>query len=235
GESVGLVGESGCGKSTLARAVLALEKADEGSIHFGRADLTSMPQSKLRGVRRDIQVVFQDPFGSFNPRHTIARVVGEPLHLVEGLSTKAKMERVASALDKVGIGRDALDRYPHQFSGGQRQRIAIARAVVTEPKLIVADEPVSALDVSVRGQVLDLMADLGQRLGVAYLFISHDLHVVRAVTDRVLVMQAGKIVERGPTADVFSNPRNDYTQQLLAATLHLDEVLARKRREMAHD
>ncbi|MEN0086877.1 MAG: dipeptide ABC transporter ATP-binding protein [Pseudomonadota bacterium] len=229
GESVGLVGESGCGKSTLARAVLALEKADEGAIHFGGRDLTIMPPAELRELRRDVQVVFQDPFGSFNPRHTIARVVGEPLHLVDDLGPKAKTDRLVDALDRVGIGRDALHRYPHEFSGGQRQRIAIARAVVTEPKLILADEPVSALDVSIRGQVLDLMADLGQRLGVAYLFISHDLHIVRAVTDRVLVMRAGKIVERGRTADVFGQPESDYTKQLLAATLSLDAVLARKR------
>ncbi|MEO0498144.1 MAG: dipeptide ABC transporter ATP-binding protein, partial [Pseudomonadota bacterium] len=229
GESVGLVGESGCGKSTLARAVLALEKADGGSIRFEGQELTGIGSSELRALRRDIQVVFQDPFGSFNPRHTIARVVGEPLHLLDDLSSTARADRVLEALSRVGLSRDALDRYPHEFSGGQRQRIAIARAIVTEPKLIVADEPVSALDVSVRGQVLDLMADLGQRLGVAYLFISHDLHVVRAVTDRVLVMQAGQIVERGPTVDVFANPQIAYTQQLLAATLHLDDVLVRKR------
>ncbi|MEO0635650.1 MAG: dipeptide ABC transporter ATP-binding protein [Pseudomonadota bacterium] len=233
GESVGLVGESGCGKSTLARAVLALEAADQGSIAFDGHDLTRMSASELRPLRQDMQVVFQDPYGSFNPRHTIARVVGEPLQLMDGLSSSERTERVAHALERVGIGPDALSRYPHEFSGGQRQRIAIARAVVTEPKLIVADEPVSALDVSVRGQVLDLMADLGQRLGVAYLFISHDLHVVRAVTDRVLLMKAGRIVENGPTERVFSHPESEYTQTLLAATLNLDDVLAKKRSHTA--
>jgi peptide/nickel transport system ATP-binding protein len=229
GESMGLVGESGCGKSTLARAILALDKFDAGQVTFDGRNLATLSGSDLADLRSDMQVVFQDPYGSFNPRHTVARLVTEPMHLMANVSRSEKRDRAAEVLSAVGLGPEILDRYPHEFSGGQRQRIAIARAIITEPKLVVADEPVSALDVSVRGQVLDLMAELGDRLGMAYLFISHDLHVVRAVTDRVLVMKAGKIVEQGATESVFSNPQHDYTRSLLSATLDLRKVLDRRR------
>lgn len=229
GESVGLVGESGCGKSTLARAVLALDGFDGGAVTFEGRDLGSLAKHEMADLRSDMQVVFQDPYGSFNPRHTVGRLVAEPMHLMRELSDRDRKERVTEVLSSVGLDPKIVARYPHEFSGGQRQRIAIARSLVTRPKLVVADEPVSALDVSVRGQVLDLMAKLGDELNVAYLFISHDLHVVRAVTDRVLIMQAGEIVEQGKTRDVFDNPQNAYTQRLLASTLDLDAVLAKRR------
>lgn len=228
GESVGLVGESGCGKSTLARTLLALNKPTSGRVEFLSKDLFALSRSELRKSRRDMQVVFQDPYGSFNPRHKVGQLVSEPLHLFKTMSSREKAEHVGKALIAVGLNAQDSDRYPHEFSGGQRQRIAIARAIITEPKLIVADEPVSALDVSIREQVLDLLNDLAERQGLSYLFISHDLHVVRAVTDRVLVMYQGKIVEQGLTIEVFENPQHDYTKQLLAATPHLAETLLQR-------
>ncbi len=228
GESVGLVGESGCGKSTLARTLLALNKPTSGRVEFLSKDLFALSRSELRESRRDMQVIFQDPYGSFNPRHKVGQLVSEPLHLFKAMSSREKAEHVGKALTAVGLNAQDSDRYPHEFSGGQRQRIAIARAIITEPKLIVADEPVSALDVSIREQVLDLLNDLAEQQGLSYLFISHDLHVVRAVTDRVLVMYQGKIVEQGLTIEVFENPQHDYTKQLLAATPHLAETLLQR-------
>jgi peptide/nickel transport system ATP-binding protein len=224
GEIVGLVGESGCGKSTLLRTLLALE-APQG----GQVELRGQPFSPHapRATRRHIQVVFQDPHGSFDPRWTVERLVAEPLHLLDVKPTpgerRAKVER---ALAQVGLPAEAADRYPHQFSGGQRQRIAIARALIVEPAVIALDEAVSALDVSVRAEVLDLLARLSDELDLAYLFVSHDMGVVRGLTDRVLVMQAGKIVEEGPTAEVFANPKHPYTAQLIAATPDLGRALA---------
>lgn len=228
GENVGIVGESGCGKSTLSRMIMALDKPTHGRVEFEGKDLFALPKHQLRDLRSDMQIVFQDPFGSFNPRHKISRLVGEPLHLLPDLTPQQRRTRVVEALEQVGIDEAALDHFPHEFSGGQRQRIAIARAIVTRPKLIVADEPVSALDVSIREQVLALIGDLGHRLGIAFLFISHDLNVVRAVSHRVYVMLQGKIVETGPTEQVFNNPSNPYTRQLLQATPVMDDVLNRR-------
>ena len=214
GRSLGIVGESGSGKSTLARLVMALEAPTSGSVRLLGRDLNALPAAELIAARRDFQMVFQDPYGSLDPRQRVARIVAEPLIGVAGLDAR---QRVAEALDAVGLRASDADKYPHEFSGGQRQRIAIARALITRPKLIVADEPVSALDVSVQAQVLNLLADLQEGFGVTYLFISHDLAVVDHVCDDVAVMQAGRIVEYGPTAQVLSQPAHAYTRTLLAA------------------
>jgi len=229
GENVGLVGESGCGKSTLARAIMALEPTQGG-----RIAISGEPIDPKRGAsfatRRHLQVVFQDPYGSFNPRHRVDRLVSEPFHLLGSSAPTgvAREKRVARALEEVGLSAADAGKYVHEFSGGQRQRIAIARALIIEPSLIILDEAVSALDVSVRAQVLDLLADLSDRLQLSYLFISHDLAVVRSITDRVLVMRAGKIVEEGATEEVFRAPKHPYTQELLAATPDLEGALAKR-------
>jgi peptide/nickel transport system ATP-binding protein len=229
GESLGLVGESGCGKSTTARAILALEPLQGGSILFDGREATQLRGADLVAFRRRVQMVFQDPYGSFDPRHKAGRIVGEPLHLLgRGSEAQNAKRLVAEALTEVGLAPSDADKYPHEFSGGQRQRLAIARALITRPDLIVLDEPVSALDVSVRAQVLNLLTDLQNRLKLTYLFISHDLAVVRAVTDRVLVMRAGKIVEAGPTSQVLSAPEHPYTRELVTASLHLDAILSER-------
>lgn len=218
GQSLGIVGESGSGKSTLARTVMALDRPQSGRVMLDGQDLYGLGRSELRTARRKFQAIFQDPYGSLDPRHTVRRIISEPIRSLE--SDKAlgsPSERIAEVLDAVGLSPAAADKYPHEFSGGQRQRIAIARALVTRPALIVADEPVSALDVSVQAQVLNLMMDLQERFNLAYLFISHDLGVVRVITDRVAVIHLGRIVEEGPTAAVFDNPRHPYTQALVAA------------------
>jgi peptide/nickel transport system ATP-binding protein len=229
GQSVALVGRSGCGKSTLARMILALDKPTSGSIRLGGTELVGLSEAELKPLRRDMQVVFQDPYGSFNPRHTVERLVAEPLHLLDGkLSGTERRARVAASLVDVGLTPDDMRKYPHEFSGGQRQRISIARALITRPKLIVADEPVSALDVSIRAQVLDLFADLNDRLGIAYLFITHDLTVARAITDEVLVMHDGRIVERGKTADILAEPQTPEGKALVEAAPDLERMLARR-------
>ncbi len=219
GESLGLVGESGCGKSTLTRAILGLEPLQGGRIMLDGDPVTA--PDVAGGVRRKMQVVFQDPFGSFNPRHRVDRLVAEPFHLTDTPKGEQRA-RVAEVLAAVGLKPGDADRYIHEFSGGQRQRIAIARAIVIRPRLVILDEAVSALDVSIRAQILDLLADLQGAFGLSYLFISHDLSVVRAITDRVMVMQAGRIVEEGPTARVFAAPDHEYTRRLIAATPQLD-------------
>ncbi len=218
GESLGLVGESGCGKSTLTRAILGLEQVQEGSILLDGEEVFTGKQPN-RAVRRKMQVVFQDPYGSFNPRWTVRRLVSEPFHLLDELPDREAA--IAEALQSVGLVAADADKYIHEFSGGQRQRIAIARALIIKPELIILDEAVSALDVSIRAQILDLLADLGTRFGLTYLFISHDLSVVRNVCDRCLVMQNGEIVERGVTADIFERPQHAYTKQLIAAVPRL--------------
>ncbi|MEI7447091.1 MAG: dipeptide/oligopeptide/nickel ABC transporter ATP-binding protein, partial [Burkholderiales bacterium] len=202
GRSLGVVGESGSGKSTLARAAMALERPTSGRVELLGRDLNALPPAELRAARRDFQMVFQDPYGSLDPRQTVARIVAEPLEAT-GRSTPAeRRERAAEALASVGLRASDLDKVPHEFSGGQRQRIAIARALITRPRLIVADEPVSALDVSVQAQVLNLLRDLQQRFGLTYLLISHDLAVVDHVCDRVAVMFAGRAVEEGAPAEL---------------------------------
>ena len=214
GRSLGIVGESGSGKSTVARLVMALEAPTAGSVSLLGRDLHALRPAELRAARRDFQMVFQDPYGSLDPRQPVARIVAEPL---PALPAAERERKVAEALDAVGLRASDAAKYPHEFSGGQRQRIAIARALITKPKLIVADEPVSALDVSVQAQVLNLLADLQAAFGVTYLFISHDLAVVDQVCDEVAVMQAGRIVEHGTTDDVFGRPAHPYTRSLLAA------------------
>jgi len=229
GEVVGIVGESGSGKSTLARAMLGIQPIASGSAHIGGADIGRARGAALRSIRQRIQVVFQDPYGSLNPRHRIEKVVAEPLHLLDRtLAPTERRARVENALTRVGLTPLDADKYPHQFSGGQRQRIAIARALILEPKIIVLDEAVSALDVSIRAQIIELLKDLSDRQGLAYLFITHDLAVVRALADRVLVMQNGKIVEEGPVGQVFTAPRHPHTKELIAASPDLETAIRRR-------
>ncbi len=232
GKSMGVVGESGSGKSTLARLVMALEKPTQGKVLFKGQDLNALPQDALRRARSDFQMVFQDPYGSLDPRQKVLRIVSEPLSstlnnpsgqalIAQALSPQDLKDRAAQALTEVGLRASDLDKYPHEFSGGQRQRIAIARALITRPSLIVADEPVSALDVSVQAQVLNLMMDLQERYGLSYLFVSHDLAVVNLMCDDVLVLQHGQLVEAGSADDIFLRPKHPYTQELLSANTGL--------------
>jgi peptide/nickel transport system ATP-binding protein len=227
GERVGLVGESGSGKSTLVRALLGLESPEEGSVRIAGERLVGAPAATVRRLRRLVQAVFQDPYGSLNPRHRIGRIVAEPLALLaEPLTGAERDRRVAAALGDVGLAAADAGRRPHEFSGGERQRIALARALVVEPRLVILDEAVAALDASLRTQILGLLLRLSAARRLAYLFVSHDLRIVRAVTDRTLVMQAGRIVEEGPTAEVLERPRHPYTRQLVAATPSLERALA---------
>lgn len=217
GETLGIVGESGCGKSTTGRMLMRLLEPTEGTVEFDGKELTALTSEEMRQTRRDIQMVFQDPYASLNPRHTIERILGEPL-LVHGVkSAKERREKVHQFLKIVGLSAVHAKRYPHQFSGGQRQRIGIARALMTNPKLIIADEPVSALDVSIQAQVLNLLEELQDDFNLTYLFISHDLGVVRHISDRVIVMYLGKIVEIGERNDIFDRPKHPYTKALLSA------------------
>ncbi|KQP14269.1 peptide ABC transporter ATP-binding protein [Pseudorhodoferax sp. Leaf267] len=217
GRSLGIVGESGSGKSTIARLVMALDKPTSGSVRLQGLDLHQADAAALKTARRDFQMVFQDPYGSLDPRQTVATIVAEPLAALAGSSARERRERAAETLAEVGLRSSDLDKYPHEFSGGQRQRIAIARALITRPRLIVADEPVSALDVSVQAQVLNLMQDLRERHGVSYLLISHDLAVVHHLCDEVCVLHRGLVVERGDPAQLFAHAQHPYTQALLAA------------------
>ena len=217
GRSLGVVGESGSGKSTLARLVMALEVPTAGRVTLDGEDLHALSPAALRRAREKLQMVFQDPYGSLDPRRTVLQTVTEPLRMLHGASAAEQRERAAEVLDAVGLRAADGAKYPHEFSGGQRQRIAIARALITRPKLIVADEPVSALDVSVQAQVLNLMQDLQDQFGLAFLFISHDLAVVNLVCDEVIVLYQGRIVERGAPDTLFREAAHPYTRKLLAA------------------
>ncbi|TML94922.1 MAG: ABC transporter ATP-binding protein [Actinobacteria bacterium] len=230
GETLGLVGESGSGKTTSGYCVLQLLKPTSGSVLFNGQELTKMRKAGLRQVRRDLQVVFQDPYASLNPRMTVGDIVSEPL-LVHDIGDRRSRRRSAEQLlEVVGFNPDFINRYPHEFSGGQRQRIGIARALALNPSLIVCDEPVSALDVSIQAQILNLLKDLQAEFGLAYLFIAHDLAVVRTMSDRIAVMNRGKIVEEGPAEEVYSNPQDPYSQALLAAVPIPDPRRMRERR-----
>jgi oligopeptide transport system ATP-binding protein len=217
GETLGLVGESGSGKSTTGYCVLQLLRPTAGSIRFQGRELTTLGREDLRRVRREMQIVFQDPYASLNPRMTVGDIVGEPLRVHRIGDRRTRRATVRNLLDVVGFDPTYVNRYPHEFSGGQRQRIGIARALALNPKLIVCDEPVSALDVSIQAQILNLLKDLQRDFGLTYLFIAHDLAVVRAMSDRIAVMNLGKLVETGPAEEVYTNPQNDYTKALLAA------------------
>ncbi|RVG52870.1 ABC transporter ATP-binding protein [Sinorhizobium meliloti] len=217
GETVGLVGESGCGKSTLGKTLLRLVDPTAGRIEFKGQDITALDQGRLRNVRKSIQMIFQDPFASLNPRHTIGEILEAPLIVHKAGSPPERRRTVASIVAKVGLPADALNRYPHEFSGGQRQRIGIARALLLNPELIVCDEPVSALDLSIQAQILNLLVEMKKEFGLSYLFISHDLSVVRYFCDRVLVMYLGRIVESADNETLWSDPRHPYTRALMAA------------------
>jgi oligopeptide transport system ATP-binding protein len=230
GETLGLVGESGSGKSTTGYCILQLLRPTSGSIRFQRQELTTLKGEDLRRMRRDMQIVFQDPYASLNPRMTVGDIVGEPLAVHKIGNRKSREAAVRTLLDVVGFNPDFINRYPHEFSGGQRQRIGIARALALNPKLVVCDEPVSALDVSIQAQILNLLKDLQQDFGLSYLFISHDLAVVRTMSDRIAVMNAGKIVEIGPAEEVYTSPKDEYTKALFSAVPVPDPRRQRERK-----
>jgi oligopeptide/dipeptide ABC transporter ATP-binding protein len=217
GETLGLVGESGCGKSTIGRCILQLIRPSAGKVYLENQELTGLPNKALRPLRRDMQIIFQNPYSSLDPRMTIGDTVAEPLQIHRLVSGKALEKRVYELLDMVGLPRDAFNRFPHEFSGGQRQRVGIARAIALNPKFIVADEPVSALDVSIQAQILNLLDDLKKEFNLTYLFIAHNLSVVEYISDRVVVMYLGKIVEIAPASQLYHQPLHPYTQALLSA------------------
>jgi oligopeptide/dipeptide ABC transporter ATP-binding protein len=229
GETLGIVGESGCGKTTLGRLVLRLIEPTGGSVRFAGEDLLALDAQALRRRRRDMQLIFQDPFGALNPRQPVGAIVEEGL-AVHGLARGAeRRERVLDLLARVGLRAQAVDRYPHEFSGGQRQRIGIARALAVAPRLIVADEPVSALDVSIQAQIINLLQDLQDELGIAYLFIAHDMRVVEHISHRVAIMYLGRIVELAESRELYAHPRHPYTRALLSAVPEIDAAARRQR------
>ncbi len=245
GETLGLVGESGCGKSTVGRAIVNILSAMSYGVEVsgqvlyhhssGIVDLASLSQRGMRPYRSDIQMVFQDPYSSLNPRKTVDQIVGEPLRVHGSMAPAERSDRVRWLLEKVGLSKDHLSRYPHEFSGGQRQRIGLARALATNPKLVIADEPVSALDVSVQAQVINLMQDLQQEFGLSYLFIAHDLSVVRHISDRIAVMYLGHIVESGEAESIYANPVHPYSRALLAAAPVPDPSVERSTERLGGD
>lgn len=229
GETLGLVGESGCGKSTLGRTIVRLETPKSGRMSLDGIDIAGLKGKSLRQARSDFQMIFQDPYGSLNPRMTVRQAIDEALALHSNLDRGSREPRIVELLQMVGLSGEHLDRYPHQFSGGQRQRIGIARALAVEPKLIIADEPVSALDVSVQAQIINLLMDLQKQTGIAFLFIAHDLAVVEHISHRVMVMYLGRIVESGPSELICQNPGHPYTKALVSAIPTIDPASGRQR------
>ncbi len=232
GQTFGLVGESGCGKTTAARSIVRLIPATSGRVAFDGIDVLSAGPDRMLDIRRNISVIFQDPYGSLNPRMTVGGIVGEALKVHQGVKGSELTDRVAALLERVGLFAECLNRYPHEFSGGQRQRIGVARALVLNPKLVICDEPVSALDVSIQSQILNLLKDLQDDFGLTYLFIAHDLAVVEFLCDVVAVMYLGKIVERAPGPELFSHPLHPYTLALMSAIPHVDPTLRGKRQAL---
>jgi len=224
GETLGLIGESGCGKSTLGRAILRLHEPSSGKIEFDGTDITTLEESEMKPMRQHMQIIFQDPYASLNPRRTVREIVSKPLR-IHGLSSGKDLDaRVVEILERVGLNSSHLNRYPHQFSGGQRQRIGIARALIMKPRFVVCDEPVSALDVSIQAQIIELLDELKRELDLTYLFISHDISVIGYVSDRVAVMYLGRIIEEGTRSDILENPRHPYTKALLSSVPQLERT-----------
>lgn len=231
GQTYGLVGESGSGKTTTGRAVIGLSPVTSGKIMFDGRDLAGGFSGDNKGLRKDVQMIFQDPYSSLNPKKRVIEIIAEPLRNFEKLSPQEERRRVQELLEQVGLSADSIFKYPHQFSGGQRQRIGIARAIALKPKLIIADEPVSALDVSVQAQVLNFMQDIQKELNLTYLFISHDLGIIRHMCDRIGIMYKGRLVEQGTPADIFENPQHIYTKRLIAAIPDIDPKQRAKQAE----